>query len=316
MFNVAVSDNFLGNFAELKAYRGEFADYKNHDGAVYPAICNEVPRTIKRDLYRAIEEKVGFNITPNNTFLRRLERGSVEPYQAHTDLNMGDYTCIVYKQGIGGTSFLRHKETGMMDNESDFDFDAWERDRNVYDAWGIWHFETQAPNKAIIYDATLMHRGEPIDGFGVGDEARELLICFFDMSLLQRTQDPDEIMEVLEHPAIWENIGGKKGGGVTLHINDDYHYLHADGALIILHREGDDWEIHVNITPEARGNAYDMAQEALRYAFEHLGANKVVAEIPEQYENVYQFSLKCGMAEVAFEGGEHKMALGYETWAL
>jgi hypothetical protein len=314
--SVLVTDNFLGNFDALQAYHGDFEVKENHDGAVYPAVCMEVPREIRQELYRAITNRVGFDITPKYTFLRRFEEGSVEPYQAHTDLNMGRFTCIVYKQGIGGTSFVKHKETGMFANDSEaFDFDVWDRDKNEYDAWDVYYFEQLVPNKSVVYDASLMHRGEPVYGHGVGEEARELLICFFDVSILQRTRDTREILEVLQHPSIWDAIGGNEVDGDWVpDMSDDWHYLHADGAIFILHPEGDDWMIHANVIPEARERAFEMGQEALRYAFEYLGADKVVAEIPEKYDNVYKFSLKSGMEEVDFIDGEHKLALRYDQW--
>jgi hypothetical protein len=276
----------------------------------------DVPREIKRELYRAIVDRVGFDITPKYTFIRRFEEGSEEPYQSHTDKNMADFTCIVYKQGIGGTSFVRHKETGMTTNDcGSFDYDIWDRDKNEYDAWEVYRFERLVPNKSVVYDGTLMHRGEPVNGHGVGEDARELLICFFDVSLLQRTHSLPEVMEVLQHPAIWDDIGGNEVEDWIPDMSDDWHYLHADGAIFILHPEGDDWMIHANVIPEAREHAFELGQEALRYAFEYLGADRVVAEIPERYDNVYKFSLKSGMSEEDFIDGEHKLELRYEQWA-
>jgi hypothetical protein len=312
--SVIVTEDFLADFGALESFQGEFESVKNHDGAVYPAVCQEIPREVKLELYRAIVNTVGFDITPRCTLLRRFEEGSVEPYQAHTDLNMGQFTCIVYKQGIGGTSFVKHKETGMLTNDEQF-ADEWDRDKNKYEAWEVYYFEQLKPNKSVIYNASLMHRGEPVAGHGVGDEARELLICFFDMSDLQRSQDPDEIMQVLTHPAIWEAIGGAEEGGFELTMSEDYHYLHADGAIFILHPEGDDWMLHVNIIPEARGKAYELTQEAFRYAFEYLGANKLVAEVPVEYESVYHFGLKNGMRQESLIDGVHYMGLEYEKWA-
>jgi RimJ/RimL family protein N-acetyltransferase len=310
--SVLVAENFLKDFGALEAFQGNFSEVENLDGAVYPAVCDDLPREVKSDLYRAIMEQVGFTIAPNKTLLRRFEEGNVEPYQAHTDMNMGAYTCIVYKQGKGGTSFVRHIETGMTANDPQFAAE-WDKDKNNYEAWEIYHFEGLRPNKAVVYDATLMHRGEPITGHGKGEDARELLICFFDPSLLQRSTDAESIMYVLKHPAIWENIGGT-GDSFELPIDDDHHYLINQGAVIILHPEGDDWVIHVNIVPEFRHIAYELAMEALGYAFDILGANRVIASIPKEHENVYRFSLKCGMGEEALVEGEHRMVMGYEQW--
>jgi len=121
-------------------------------------------------------------------------------------------------------------------------------------------------------------------------------------------------MAVYTHPAIWEAIGGTDEP-FTPPLGSDDHYLKGDGAIFWLHPEGEDWMIHANVIPEAREHAFEMGQESIRYGFEVLGANKLVAEIPKEFNSVYQFALKNGFIVDDIIDGEYKMVLRYEQWA-
>ena len=132
--------------------------------------------------------------------------------------------------------------------------------------------------------------------------------------MLQRTFDVDKIMGVYQHPAIWGAIGGNEVDNFSPPMSNNDHYLHAPGAIFYIHPEGSDWMIHVNVVPEARSRAYEMGQEALRYTFETLGADKIVAEIPMEFDNVYQFALKYGCEVVDFCDGDYKLELRYSKW--
>lgn len=309
-----VNENFLDNFAELKAFNGEFKEYKNIDGAEYPAICLDIPRGVKSELYKTIEKNIGITIIPRYTFLRRNEEGNSEPYQAHSDLNMGEMTCIVYIRGDGGTAFLRHKETGMFMNNPAL-YDVWAKDANNYNAWEVTDFIDLEPNRSLMYHGSLIHRGEPVEGSGKGDNARELLICFFDKSILQRSFDAQAIKSILTHPDIAEDVGVKEGVDFDVPVDDpDHHFLMAEGCLFILHKEGDDWQIHANVLKNTRDIAYQAGQEALSYAFNQLAADRVIARIPQKYSNVYHFALKSGMQDSGFEEGKHFLTLEQTQW--
>ena len=125
-----VVDNFISSFDALRA-SSIAANFQSHinevDGAVYPAISMDVPESLGHEIINRIEEERGFKIEPKLMFFRSNELGAQEPYQAHNDLNMGDYTCIVYLCGDGGTAFVKHAETGMDRNQPEF-ADAWARD--------------------------------------------------------------------------------------------------------------------------------------------------------------------------------------------
>ncbi len=176
-----IKDNFIDSFSNIKSYSRacKFNKEINEvDGASYPAINFDVPDSVSREFIDKIEEAKGFKIEPKLVFLRANPRGEKEPYQAHNDLNMSDYTCILYLTDKGGTSFLRHRESGMDENNPNL-CDLWLKDCNNEKAWEVVDFCEMKPNRALIFDAKKMHRGEPIEGYGEGSDSRMILVCFF-----------------------------------------------------------------------------------------------------------------------------------------
>ena len=174
-------DDFIDSFQELSnhAKNTEFKQEVNEvDGAIYPAISFDIPEHIKSEFKDKIEKEKGFKISISLMFLRANPKGASEPYQAHNDLNMGDYTCILYLTDIGGTSFVSHKETGFNIN-SDKYANEWLRDCNIFNKWNIDSFCQAKENRALFFDSEKMHRGEPIEGSGTGRSARMIMVCFF-----------------------------------------------------------------------------------------------------------------------------------------
>ena len=66
----------------------------------------------------------------------------------------------------------------MDHNQPEF-ADEWHRDCNNAEAWEVTNFCQMQPNRALFFDATIMHRGEPTEGYGEGCEARTILVCFY-----------------------------------------------------------------------------------------------------------------------------------------
>jgi hypothetical protein len=176
-----VIDDFLENYSELKRYcnAAEFKEEVNSvDGAIYPAICLDVPESISKSVIKEIQKTKGYEIEVNLMFLRANPAGSKEPYQAHNDLNMGSNTLILYLKDKGGTAFVEHIKTGMNQNEPSL-IDTWLEDCNIKDAWRITDLISMKENRALFFDAEMMHRGEPVEGYGTGSDARMILVCFF-----------------------------------------------------------------------------------------------------------------------------------------
>jgi len=136
------------------------------------------------------------------------------------------------------------------------------------------------------------------------------------MTLITRTYDEEAIRRVLVHQDIADNIGVTENPDFRVPINDDIHYLLMEGGLFILHEVEDGWEMHVNVLKDYRDKAHQGAAEMLEYAFNELGASKVVCYIPQRFKNVYNFALSFNMNDEGLKNGDHYLTLRYDQWAL
>jgi hypothetical protein len=178
---VKIYDDFLEDYDRFAAFAHgcDFTGTVNpYDGVFYPDICADVPSVVLEQ----IMEKLG-PINPEIIFMRLTsESTDTAPHQAHTDTAMAPYTFLLYLQdGPGGTSMVRHKETGMEgDPLTEIEHAFWERDTNVPDAWEVRDMVDMKANRAVVFPSYMMHRAEPIGGFGKGTEdGRIALIMFF-----------------------------------------------------------------------------------------------------------------------------------------
>lgn len=130
--------------------------------------------------------------------------------------------------------------------------------------------------------------------------------------------DRQQIMQVLKHPAIWPHIAPSdllpEDFEPPLDGVEYWGLFEKDlQGLFILHQDGRGAMIHANILPEARG---PQAQEAgtlvSDYARDKFGY--VYALIPEKYDNVYQFALRCGMQDGGLIDGDHYVFKGERRW--
>ena len=179
-----IVDNFLRGFDDLKEYAktAVFKDEKNDvDGVVYPLICKEIPSKIISQIQDKLKSVLGFEPTINACFMRRSPKGVHCPHKAHSDNSMGDYSLMLYMDDCDhGTSLLNHKATGAKHTRyppgvvSQLVYD-----QNNDDAWEVYQMNYGKPNRGFIFDAHLMHRAEPVGGYGEGSNARTVLTCFF-----------------------------------------------------------------------------------------------------------------------------------------
>lgn len=164
MLHSMILDDFLSDFAGWRAWADtcKFTDQVNPADAVsYPAICTAVPTygTIRR-----LSALMGRPVEITASFLRLSLGGVPVPHQAHHDGLMGDFSCMLYlnraEHCAGGTSLLEHTSGEEPDAQT------WERDTNVPQMWRVKSLCEMVPNRAFIFRSTLLHRAEPIGGFG------------------------------------------------------------------------------------------------------------------------------------------------------
>lgn len=177
------TDNFLPDrLAQLlRAYadRAEFEDLDNDaDGVAYPGICSTLPAAVVTHVLERCKQAVGGKISRPTMFMRLSLPGMPAPHQAHHDAVMGTHSLMLYltrNEHVApgaGTSFVRHR--------SGDDEKFWERDTHRPEAWEVWSLCPMKFNRACLFDAALMHRAEPVGGFGTGrHDGRLVLTCFF-----------------------------------------------------------------------------------------------------------------------------------------
>lgn len=143
------------------------------DNVLYPGISIEIPEITMQFLGR-----------PKYAFLRLSLEGIPTPHQAHTDMLMGHRSLMFYvnrpEHCRGGTSLVQHKETGMYRNPVNSAEEAlWKQDTNNPDMWEVYEMAEMVPNRAVLFDAELMHRAEPIGGFGTDAKNGRLVLTAF-----------------------------------------------------------------------------------------------------------------------------------------
>ena len=173
-------------YKQLKRYSlaCEFKDAANPiDGVTYPAISIDIPEHIVAEVLSSIGQTLGFTPTDPIMFLRMSMEGEPCPHVHHHDLSHGTYSLMLYLNNDerGGTSLVRHGPSGCMYAPFDKDISAYiQSETNKLDRWVPYHKSNAVENSAAIFDAGLMHRAEPVGGFGTSqDNARIVLTCFF-----------------------------------------------------------------------------------------------------------------------------------------
>lgn len=183
-----IVDNFLKTFDILLDHARAEADYTGIenpvDGIVYPDVTADIPQVCLDEIQQCLDKVMGRRVNIKTIFMRLTSKNTHgAPHQAHNDSVMGDFTLLLYlNDGPGGTSFVKHRETGMDAQPETMDeYDAWVRDTNVPDAWEITEMVYMKENRANIIEAERMHRAEPIGGFGDGPaNGRIVLTAFFE----------------------------------------------------------------------------------------------------------------------------------------
>lgn len=177
-----VIDDFLDDFSYWREW-ADGLDYKDVvnpvDGESYPGIYAAVPTW---GVKSRIERILGRPINLHTLFLRLSVKGSETPQQIHSDLSMGSHAIIIYlrDQAGAGTAFCRHK-TGLDKHpETERELATLVKDGSNAGEWDDYLLCEMKANRALIYDAHLLHRAIPVGGFGdSAKNGRLVMVGFF-----------------------------------------------------------------------------------------------------------------------------------------
>lgn len=175
-----VIDGFLPNPNEVRqmGLSAPYIDWEGPDGEVYKRICiTEIPG-VREGIDRACGpvEMLGMGF--------RLNYGGEMPNAAiHSDMGWGTHALVLYlNDGIGGTAFWRHRETGAHRIDPG-DMALFEAVRHEWDDESKWErigLCEMAFNRAVIYESALFHSRYPFAAFGDdADTGRLIGVAFF-----------------------------------------------------------------------------------------------------------------------------------------
>jgi len=191
-----IVDDFFADFAAARrcALQREYSTQTNpYDSNQYPTV-SMLPEDEPHELVVEAGNKIARIMSSRIAIPRALFRFTLadaqQPYQAHSDAFMGaQFTAIVYmnewSQCKGGTALLRHRSLGVdrLDRETPEKVSQQlHADENRPEAWHTEVLVPMMPNRLLIIPADLIHRSEPVEGFGSGTEdGRLVMVISFDL---------------------------------------------------------------------------------------------------------------------------------------
>lgn len=178
---IAVVDGVL---SDPMAYRQAAlaAPFRSH--SIGPATFHGIGMAPTDELPQRIRAHFGGQLEPDVTFLRQSPAGQVEPNYIHTDLDMGQWTGILYltehPREDDGTTFWRHKPSGAIQSTAATK-DAWLEEIVAWrddSQWEPWQTAPAAFNRLILFPAALFHSRSIRENYGEGEGARLIQIVF------------------------------------------------------------------------------------------------------------------------------------------
>ena len=148
-------------------------------GSVFHGIALDAPV----DPVRPALDRARPHATVTSSFFRKSPFKQVEPTFIHTDVDMGDWTGILYltpdPPPDDGTVFWREKATGAVKGTPVHDDHREERLRWMDTTrWEAWKYVPAKFNRLIVFPAPYFHSRAIFDNYGEGDDARLIQLLF------------------------------------------------------------------------------------------------------------------------------------------
>lgn len=124
-------------------------------------------------------------VEPTTSIFRKTPAGQREPHFIHADLDMGDWTAVLYLNPNAppedGTSFWRLRASGAIattttgrEDATPAEWQAW-KDRTL---WDCWHTVPARFNRVVVFRSPLFHSRAIEENYGAGDDARLIQVVF------------------------------------------------------------------------------------------------------------------------------------------
>ena len=171
-----IIDNVLENPEQYRA-NALAQEFKTYDfgHCVFHGIAISVPSA---EVPKAIIDQ-NPQLTPVLTFLRKSPQDQVEPHYIHTDIDMGEWSAVLYLNpnppAGDGTNFWTHKETGAI--ESVIPHERSVEGRNQ-DNWTLREHVNAKFNRMVMFPSSYFHSRAIFDNWGHLDDARLIQVTF------------------------------------------------------------------------------------------------------------------------------------------
>ena len=182
MNDVRVFDDFLPVPAAYRA-RALESDFKSFEfanvgsaGVTFHGISTPTPP----DVPLAIAKRFA-GAVPTLSFFRRSPGGQIEPHWIHTDIDMGDWTALLYLNPdpptADGTAFWRYLPTGAIESATAHERSA-EGQRPNPKLWKPWRHVSARFNRLVLFPATYFHSRAIFDNWTSDGDDRLTQVVF------------------------------------------------------------------------------------------------------------------------------------------
>lgn len=187
-----IIDEFLSKTSADELHEHAFSrDYTGvvnpADNVLYPDISIDIPSHLKNEIKGKLDF-IADSVEPRacikaNTWFMRLSKEGVHvPHQAHNDSIMGKYTFLLYLNkehpNTYGTEIVEHI-TGLQFINTEEELTLWKKDCNNPKKWKVNTFCEGKFNRAFFLRSDLLHRAQPIGGFGKDLKSGRLVLTLF-----------------------------------------------------------------------------------------------------------------------------------------
>lgn len=120
------------------------------------------------------------SITPTLSFFRRSPQGQKEPHFIHSDVDMGDYSAVLYLNPSppkgDGTDFWANR-FNQVSSDVPHEFS---KEGEKPGAWRRYFHVAAKFNRMVLFQSNRFHSRSIFDNWGDENEARLTQVTFFD----------------------------------------------------------------------------------------------------------------------------------------
>src|SRR5690348_9054526 len=165
---IKVLDDFLQNPEQYRreALKLEYRTYEFPECSFHGIALSPLTLTVTKKL-------AGAGLQPELSFFRKSPKGQIEPHFIHSDIDMGEWSAILYLNpnppAEDGTAFWTHKATGAIESMIPHERSIEGRDPENFHLRRL----VQAKfNRLLMFPSSYFHSRAIHENWGEGESAR------------------------------------------------------------------------------------------------------------------------------------------------